>query len=568
MCFDRSENRNGPTSRVNDSVMMATPSSMRRRLCLPQPSCQHMLQLHSCGRAASSATPMSPSWRAVLSDRAVSAAPQPLVPLSHEQISSFRQNGYLIVDGLFRDAALSSHSFALQAALRERGDQVVPPVSTAASTRNDDVHQPAKYQLDVNVSEYRKAPTPTDGTEVPRSHMRPGGRVKIERDTAPPDAKFGRRRTTIRCRTDKEFDRVYKRMKRMQKEHNDSRGISQSVKELEKKGENVTDEDGSRVFDEYIATPQFREQILSKYHVNEVTGFFEHLGKASFHLWHGHPGLREVIRGPIGGVLSRAAGELGGFIRTRMFTDSARMPMAWGNTLHMHAASSFLDFSDPRTVVATVSLPPIDASSSQVAATGRGGKAATPAERGHMEFVVIEGSHHIMRRLISDSSAVSVFNVTPAGWDPGDVVRPFASAYATMIAPPPPSHGEPQERGGAFRRRGTSQRGPAAASSSAPRVQWPAVRRIELPPGRVVFTSADLVTGFTSHITPSGPTGGPLLHSVTLMPDGAVFNGKRLTWMSKGENAPLRHYVAGDPLRDDSLFPLLYSALHDPDEAI
>jgi hypothetical protein len=53
----------------------------------------------------------------------------------------------------------------------------------------------------------------------------------------------------------------------------------------------------------------------------------------------------------------------------------------------------------------------------------------------------------------------------------------------------------------------------------------------------------------------------PLLYMVQLMPDGATFDGGRMSWMAKDSHGPLYKYAKGERIRDEAEFPIVHNEL-------
>jgi hypothetical protein len=487
------------------------------------------------------------------------------MPLTSEQVQQFRRDGFLLVKDVFKPEVLELYAKDVRAATSARGDSLLPNADECQN--RVDVHVRSKEKREMDELQAQGKPVPED--------------LKRRRDAK--QTRYGNQRMIIKYRNKRAFLKGYKAalekrrrvaaargyhvpeddVERQLREQDEAearykaevaarnkrtgeagdaaagpdevkegdsgcggdadKGWDESKKTgespsassaAEEEGRKAAEADAKVGYDErtqehltrsqleeranqFIDSPDFRKRVDEKMHVTDVNRFFSQMGQAWVHLWHGDAALRQQVTGPLGGALGRAAAELGGFSKARLFTDQATAKRPWNNAHPVHCMAPFVDFIDMRAVAATVVLP------------------KTPLDRRHGAFVMLPGSHNVLRRVSDDGRDVSLFKSMPASWDTAEWVR----------AIPELKRIEPVE--------------------------------VHAGPNDVLFTHTHM--GFC-HLPNMSPEGA-LTHTLFLMPDGVVFTGVKSTWMTMSRDGPLRHYEAGQPLRDDAVFPLLYDAL-------
>ena len=263
----------------------------------------------------------------------------------------------------------------------------------------------------------------------------------------------------------------------------------------------LTDEKISTQYEEYLKSDQFMHSARKKSRFDDVAGFYDRMANNWYHLWYQDHQLERLYRESVyGRQIGRLAAEFGGFLCTRLYQDQVTQKIPWGNGQALHCSSPYLDFVDSRAVQATVLLP----GSSLTAESGGG-------------HYVLPGSHHVISQISSNGIDMSLFQSMPSAWDTGEWARTV------------------KELGDIE----------------------PVI--VDLKPGQLLMNSSSLVYGMFQNLGPEQP----MMHTSYLMPDGAVYSGARLSWMSQSVKGPLHLHEAGEVLRDDALFPVLYSALDD-----
>jgi hypothetical protein len=445
-----------------------------------------------------------------------------MFPFTLDQITQYRRDGYLIARDVFKPEVLRRYDQDVRHAATVRGDSMLP--NPDESKNRVDIHVRSKEKREVDELEKQGKPVPQELREKK------------------PNQKFGNQRMIIKYRNKRAFIRGYKAAVEKRRRIAAARGYhvpeddierqlkAQDEAEAEAKrrkaagepdppenatptldpndakvgfdqntGEYLTQDELQERGREYVNSPEFKQRVDKKMHVTEVNDFFAQMGQAWVHLWHGDDALRGQVTGPVGATLARAACELGGCTKARLFTDQATLKKKWNNAHPIHCMAPFVDFIDMRAVTATLVLPP------------------TPLDRQRGAFVFLPGSHEVLRRISDDGRDTTLFRSMPASWDVGEWVRAIPELRKI----------QPREEG--------------------------------IGPNDVLFAHTHM--GF-SHL-PNYSVDEPLTHTLFMMPDGVVFSGAKTTWMTTSRDGPLRHYEAGQPLRDDAVFPLLYNALDD-----
>ena len=419
----------------------------------------------------------------------------PLAPLPLERVVEFREKGYLVLDNFFDAATLARYGDVVRAAAVRRGPKLVFP--------NPDSNC---YELDVTV----KGHVPSDD----------GKQRNIARRTA-----------RVYTKSERRLQRMYRGLKRRTEA---AQKAGERVKVVGDGGggdgrsaaDNMTADQIQEAHDEFVRSESFQREVVRKMRVRDLTRFFEAIMRPWFHVWHGDEQLAALLTeasssssssragagagAGVGRRLAQVAGEAAGVARVRLFTDLVSYRCAWGNAMAMRCSQPHVDFNDYRATTVTVVLP------TGTGGAGTGGGVALTRDNGG--YVVVDGSHHVMRRLTANAADSSFYKQFPGAWDFGEVLRKHADAFGNCK-----------------------------------------LRQLSLPVGSVLLSSSQLVWGQV----PNYGASEALTHTMYMMPDGAVHNGQKHSWLSRDKEGPLAQYVAGDALNDDALFPMLYSAVDD-----
>jgi hypothetical protein len=288
-------------------------------------------------------------------------------------------------------------------------------------------------------------------------------------------------------------------------------------------------EQAQKAFDEYQQSGKLERDIRKGSHLDDALAHVKNCAKSWSHIAATNKAVRDALfrivgagtggsSGCIATILGDASAQLTSTMTVRLYTDVLvqRAPLCNGTPFHLDASG--INYRDARGMQATLRLPADGA-----AALFEGDGAA--GEEEDSGFVVLPGSHTIIDELTSSCRDLTSF-VKPAAWDIGESIRPFPELTAIQ-----------------------------------PRFIGP------LKPGSILFLNNMLVyANKASFALPSnrsvgGIGDGMLTYSLSIMPDGVAFDGCRNTWMSKDSHGPLFGMEAGQPLRDDAQFPVLYTEL-------
>jgi hypothetical protein len=460
----------------------------------------------------------------------VLANPQ-LFPFTPEQVTFYRRNGYLLVKNVYKREVLDLYDSDVRRAAKIRGDSLLPNADECQNSV--DIHVRSKEARQIADLEKAGKPVPQElrdrqkaaskpiyGTQ--KMHMKIRNKRAFLRGYA--QAVKKRRRLAaargyhvmehqLEAQMKQQVEAEKAEKKRLREAGGGSAASNSEAKPAaqeapkpnpdakvgfdERTNEYLTESQVHERAGVYVQSEEFRQSVDRKMHISEVNRFYSQMGQAWVHLWHGDDRLRRQVTGPVGGALARASCYLGGFTKARLFTDQATLKRKWNNAHPVHCMAPFVDFIDMRAVTATLMLPP------------------TPLDHRRGAFVLLPGSHEILRRISDDGRDITLFKSMPASWDVGEWVRAI-----------------------------------------------PELRKIEpvellVEPNDVLFTHTHM--GF-SHL-PNFSTDEPLTHTLFFMPDGVVYTGVKSTWMSQSRDGPLRHYETGQPLRDEMVFPLLYNVI-------
>ena len=428
--------------------------------------------------------------------------------LTHDQVVSFRDKGYLVLENFFSPQVLQQYYDSVKRAVDRRGPKLVFP--------NPDGNA---YDLEVNVQgQSSNIPGASNQQRQQQQNRNSGGGGGGNNQ----QQQVQKQHIQIQASSKRKCIRMAQKLRKKLKETQQNEGGMRVFDDETK----MTTEELQDAHDEYIRSDQFQKEVVRKMRVQELTRFFETIHKPWIHLWHGdeelsHFLLNETFKNcknderasslknskqqqqnptTVGYEIGKVASEATGSARIRLFSDRAAYRCAWGNAAALQCTQPFVDFNDYRGACVTTIFPPVG------------------LNRENGGYVVLEKSHHVMRKLTMNLADASVYKACPTAWDFGDVCRRHPTEFR----------------------------------------QCPA-KELSLKPGDVLIYSNQLVFGQV----PNYSTEENFSHAVYTMPDGCVFNGLKHTWLSHDKEGPLNEYRSGDPLNDDALFPILYSAIDD-----
>lgn len=437
--------------------------------------------------------------------------------LSASHVEAYQRDGYVVVEGAL-DTSNVSPLFKLTAAVRnaavERGDRYVPETDRELEHSNVELKTQMK-QATVHSERHTIDAVSDRGLDA----------VGFERRE---------KKIKIRCRSQKDIDRAYEKLSTLRKKYTDykhmdvkgkdSVGISPPIptaatgeKLFSTHPDDEIDvnsfgkEQAQKAFDDYQKSGKLERDIRKGSHLDDALDHVKNCAKSWSHVAATNKTVREgLFQGPssIASLIGAAAAQLTATMTVRLYTDVVvqRSPLCNGTPFHLDASG--INYRDPRGLQATMCLPRLSGSQ-------------TNEEGG---FVVLPGSHRVIDEITSSCRDLTSF-IRPAAWDIGESIRPFPELTGIR-----------------------------------PRLLGP------LPPGSILFLSNMLVYANQASFTlpaqrVSTIDEGVLTYSLSIMPDGVTFDGCRNTWMSKDSHGPLYKMEAGQPLRDEAQFPVLFSEL-------
>ena len=358
----------------------------------------------------------------------------------------------------------------------------------------------------------------------------------------------------IRCRSQKDIDKAYEKLSALRKKYTDYKHMDIKEKvmgdDASKSGASSSSspatgpngeklftthpddeidvnsfgkEQAQKAFDDYQQSGKLEKDIRKGSHLDDALAHVKNCAKSWSHVAATNKAVRDALfAGGVGSlniasILGDASAQLTSTMTVRLYTDVLvqRSPLCNGTPFHLDASG--INYRDPRGMQATLCLPSKSSSTSIFGTDGGGDEDSG--------FVVLPGSHHVIDELTSGCRDLTSF-VRPAAWDIGETIRPFPELTAI----------QPRFIGA-------------------------------LKPGSILFLNNMLVYAnkasfaLPNKTSSSSMDDGLLTYSLSIMPDGVAFDGCRNTWMSKDSHGPLFKMEAGESLRDDTQFPVLYSEL-------
>lgn len=437
-----------------------------------------------------------------------------------EMVQRYRRAGFLLLTpedrgALFADSTLGELHKACCEVIVRRGDKLVP--------KQD---ENMKQRLEMS-SKLVNAPSAGQACDAAA-----GSEYKVK-----PDAKLKKRpmRMRMKLRNQSEVDKAYDRVTAVRRMAAQDGKISAAtvkiLEDAEKKLErNETTEaevmksfsssSATSDFEAYRASGKLDRDIRKQQHLDDVFRFAENTVQSWNRTWVDAEALRQLLVGAVGAPLGELCGSLSGSVVMRLYDDSVlRLPLM-SNCPPVHFHGAFTNFRDPRGLDVLVALP------------------FQQTRHPPASVVVYPGSHHAIAQLTSEGSDVAAFQKTSL-WDIGEAIRSFPALLQTA---------EPEvlvlEPGSVLIANNLLLR------SCLPTMEGLMGEHTSLAPRQLQEPE------HSSHIDDC-----PLLYMVQLMPDGAVFDGSRLSWMSKDTHGPLHPYRKGDPIRNNVEFPIIHNDL-------
>lgn len=426
-------------------------------------------------------------------------------------VKRFRQDGVIIVDNFIGEPVLRDLSASCAIAAQQRGTQVFPAF--------DPEHSGA-LQFDMKVKPRATAklsdlPPPEDMKKVMRDN---DAKRALDRHV---------RRIDLKCKNQRKVDRLYRQLtKRRNRFHQHKQIPTVITEEEELSGEISEDrmkeierqfsyEQVKRSFEQYRDDGKMELEIRRENHIDDTLQFLENWGRYWIGFWGGLP---SAVRDAVGSTVGRAVTSLSGQVVVRLYSDTLQEFFPFTNGMPFHCVAPGLNFCHPSAMNACLRLAPPPRSSEM-----------EEEEEVWTRHVVVPGSHR------------AVLDLTQNGQD-------FTGL---------PNH---QVLDAGYLMRHTP------VLKGLPVVELP-----RIPPGSAVFLSAYLVQAFLPTLVgrttvpyqfpTRRPSRSPHFYQLAIMPDRCTFDGQRNSWFSKDTHGPLFSYQKGDPLVDDSVFPVLHRAL-------
>eukprot|EP00758_Cryptobia_borreli_P003698 Tbor_TRINITY_DN3926_c0_g1::TRINITY_DN3926_c0_g1_i2::g.750::m.750 len=225
---------------------------------------------------------------------------------------------------------------------------------------------------------------------------------------------------------------------------------------------------------------------------------------------------------------------------TRLYADSIVQRTPYCNSSPFHVDAAGLNYRDPRGLQATVVLP----------------GCRQPLDSNHGGYVVLPGSHLVIRDITNNCQDMTSF-VRPAAWEVGESLRLFPKLLEIQ-----PKVIETLEPGSLLLMNNLLMY--SISSSFATSASEEALDIINQHRGTRDQVGMDGSPGKRkSDLVKALLDDAPLTYTLSVMPDGVVFDGCRNTWMSKDSHGPLYGMEAGQPLRDNNIFPILFTEIDD-----
>lgn len=461
--------------------------------------------------------------------------------LSDEEVRQFRRDGYVVLPpGTLDGGDVARVADLSRAIATQRGDKFVPA--------SDTQHRPDNFELKATL----KQAVPPDQRHL----VSPGGSVN-------PTFERKEKRIKMTFRSKKQMQLAYSKLVELRQRYGRYKGVHSSPaskgNELPSDGggdssgfEPHPDDDidvsgfgraeAQRSFDEYKASGKMERDVRSGSHLNDALMHIYNGPRTWSFVAASDPNFRLAVLGSrIGSDLGSVGAQLSGSMTTRLYNDTIVLRPPFCNPAPYHHDACSLNYRDPRGLHATIVLP----------------GSAQPLDDYHGGYVVLPGSHRCVENITNNCRDMTAF-VRPSAWDLGECIRPFPE----LMALTPVSLGRLHP--------GTvvlfsNQLVYTINSNFAPDASPTA--RTHLLTCRhtsAADPAADAGAGNHSLFPPAATTSlflheAPLTYSLSIMPDGVVFDGCRNSWMSRDSHGPLHALQAGAPLRDQQAFPVLFS---------
>ena len=316
-------------------------------------------------------------------------------------------------------------------------------------------------------------------------------------------------------RNQKEMDRVYDAIQKFKTKYREYKPLPEGIKG-EKELLNSFDQSlGMKMTDDFNKSGKLLSDIKKSCFFEEALRYLQTSGKTWCRLLQTSSSLRDAYLSKpsgIGEAVGDAAAQLAGVLAIRIFDLSVQERTRFCNATPIFF-DGFGDLSDLRALECSIVLP------------GQ----QSPLNADHGGLVVFPTSHLKVSKITNRGLDTSMFK--PPTFDLAECIR----SHKELLDIEP--------------------------------VVLP-----QLEPGTGIFLNALSLRCYLPNMCANAELlqeavddtyAEPLLLSANLIPDGAVYNGRRETWMSKDKNGPLVNFQKGQPFADAHEFPILHSLLED-----
>lgn len=446
-----------------------------------------------------------------------------------EAAQRFRYDGIVIVEDFLSSPLLGLLSEFCAGAARARGRHVFPAV--------DPEHNGA-LQFDMQVKPRATAklgelPPPKDLKKVIEDN---DTKQALDRHV---------KKVELKCKTQRKVDRLYRHLVKQRNRWHKIKQIPTVLTEKEELAGNITNERIEEIkkkftyeqvkasFEKYRDDGKMELEIRRENYIDDTLQFLENWGRFWIGFW---PDLPLSLRQVVGNSVGKVAASLCGEVAIRLYADTLQEFFPFTNGVPFHCSASGLNFSHSSTVNFSLRLLHVNED-------GKCRNEAIPRNEEKCQRCIKSSKDDTWtRQVVVPGSHQVIYDITNKGKD------------FTAI-----QHQHVLDAGYLMRSIPELRR--------LPIVEIPRVR-----PGSAVIMSAHLVNATLPTLQGSLPLSPfcfptqqsskhPDFYQLTLMPDHCRFDGLRNSWFSKDTHGPLFHYEKGQPLTDDSKFPLLHRAL-------
>ncbi|KAH9600183.1 hypothetical protein LSM04_006404 [Trypanosoma melophagium] len=437
--------------------------------------------------------------------------------LSPAAIRTYRQSGLLVARRLLAPHITAALTAACRTAAAARGPRVFPAI--------DDEHD-GRVEFNAHMA---ARPTANLAAQTPPPEVQ----ERLRRQDEAQALERHYRKVMLKCKNMREVDRVYAKLAAQREQYMKFKDVKNFATEEEERTGRISDrrireigdkykyDDVKKSFEAYRDSGKMELEVRRDYHLDRALEHLQNWSKCWCRVWPESTPLQQLLLQPqqeqetecgeLGRVIGEAAAALSGGIVIRLFDDAIHDAHNFLNCTPFHFVGNSTNFRSLTSLTVLIGLE-------CEKTTG----AAVP------QTLVIPGSHHAMREFTQDGKDFSRFRAGGV-FDMGRAIRQIEGLRELPVV-----QLEPLEPGSVLfiNHYTLNALQPTMCGSAAPYVP-PSVRAVN----------------------------GPYQYAMTLMPHRCVFDGVRNSWASRDTHGPLHSCKAGDPLTNDTLFPVLHRAL-------